>query len=182
MSAAASPQYDNDTKILLLEKFLDEVLKKNYEKVYAEREKYINRKAQYNQLAMLINEMKALNAKHSFITDGKRSDESKAEPKTRESKVLVDLGNHFYTEAVVKLDTSDGAGSASSAQNLIHMNIGCGVVLPMTLAEAEVFLKKTKGLDAIIENKTREMLRLRYRIRITAEVIANLHQSQTGMH
>ena len=65
---------------------------------------------------------------------------------------------------------------------IVHINIGCGIVCPMTHEEATLFLKKREQLyrDAS-QRLSRESLRIRFRIRLVMEAITRLEDGEAGV-
>ncbi|KAJ1510165.1 hypothetical protein HMI55_007100 [Coelomomyces lativittatus] len=75
--------------------------------------------------------------------------------------VLSPLGGDFYAECdLVDLNT-------------IFLNLGCGVVVPMTPKEVLVYLdRKDKLLKAQVDQLTRSSIQLRYRRRLVLEALS----------
>ena len=81
--------------------------------------------------------------------------------------MLVDVGSHFYMEAHVP------------NPEVVHVNVGCNLILPMLHEEADAFLVKKEQLHRDnAGRKTKEALRLKFRMRLVMEAIAQLHDSQ----
>uniref|UniRef100_A0A0A9WPS5 Protein UXT n=2 Tax=Lygus hesperus TaxID=30085 RepID=A0A0A9WPS5_LYGHE len=109
--------------------------------------------------------VKATGSSHS----SSNSNKEKSVMNGRHNRILVDLGSHFYTPAKVYNATR------------VHVNLGCGVLLEMSTEEAEAFLiKKEAILRGIASRKTREVLQMKYRIRLVTEIIARLHERDIG--
>jgi hypothetical protein len=182
--------------VLHLERFLETVLKKNLDTVLSQRDELYNTVAQCAQLRWLMEDMQALSRCHSFVEAASAAEAAMKTPSAADThdsspsssslvskraqanayrppqrnKILVDLGNHFYTQGVVK-DAS-----------VLYMNLGCGVVLPMSQEEARAFLKrKESAVREMATNKSREALRIKYRIRVVSEAIARLNESHLGL-
>ncbi|GET86335.1 hypothetical protein, conserved [Leishmania tarentolae] len=198
-TAMASPAHLSTTSpvatapagVLHLERFLESVLKQSLDAVLSQRDELYATVAQCAQLRWLMDDMRALSRHHSFIEAStaaeaappsatgapnaspplmsKRAQACAYQP-PQKNKILVDLGNHFYTQGVVK-DAS-----------VLYMNIGCGVVLPMSLDEARDFLQKKESVvRRMIMNKSKEALRIKYRIRLVTEAIARLNERHLGL-
>eukprot|EP00758_Cryptobia_borreli_P015979 Tbor_TRINITY_DN6068_c2_g4::TRINITY_DN6068_c2_g4_i1::g.10714::m.10714 len=77
--------------------------------------------------------------------------------------MMVDIGQHFYMRAEIPNPA------------VVWINVGCGVICPMTHQEAKVVLKKKEGL---FRNQsaslTKEILRVRFRMRLVKEAICRL--------
>lgn len=137
-----------------LEHFLEVVLRKDLDKALRERDALFQRVADCTHFRTTIQELRNLSQ------DGSGESNSGA-------KILVDVGCNFFMKCKV-VDTST-----------VLVNIGCGVVLPMACSEADVFLmKKERLLKEMAAAKTRESLRLRFRIRLVMEAITRLEAAQ----
>lgn len=191
------------SSVLQLEQFLDSVLHTSLRDILTQRDELYATVGQCAQLRWLLEDMRALSRRHSFIaaasareeaaaagiqTDGSHRDEDDAtgcssglSPTTartrgaasnppRRNRVLVDLGHHFYTPAIVR------------DAETIYLHLGCGVVLPMPTDDAGRFLsRKESVVRRMILSKSKEALRVKYRIRLVKEAIARLHEQQTGL-
>ncbi|KPA77588.1 hypothetical protein ABB37_06956 [Leptomonas pyrrhocoris] len=206
--SSAPPPPPAPPGVLHLERFLESVLKKNLDTVLSQREELYNTVAQCAQLRWLMEDMQALSRYHSFVeaasaaeaasatsasaaaADGaaavapstsNRISASSSSPVSKRAQanaytppqrntILVDLGHHFYTQGVVR-DAS-----------VVYVNLGCGVVLPMSQEEARAFLKKKESVvREMITSKSKEALRIKYRIRLVSEAIARLNESHLGL-
>ncbi|PWU82968.1 hypothetical protein C4B63_442g4 [Trypanosoma cruzi] len=95
--------------------------------------------------------------------------EKEEEKRPQRNQIMVDIGNYFFVQCSVK----DGSQ--------VWVNLGCGVVLPMSTAEADVFLqKKEKLLRERAARLSKEALRIKYRIRLVMEAISQLYDRATG--
>ncbi|CBZ24237.1 conserved hypothetical protein [Leishmania mexicana MHOM/GT/2001/U1103] len=198
-AAALSPAASAPAGVLHLERFLESILKQNLDTVLSQRDELYATVAQCAQLRWLMDDMQALSRYHSLIEASTAAEAAAAVPLSalapaasgapnaspplmskraqadaykppRRNKILVDLGNHFYTQGVVK-----DAG-------VLLMNVGCGVVLPMSLEEAREFLRKKEAVvRRMIMNKSKEALRIKYRIRLVTEAIARLNERHLGL-
>lgn len=149
---------EDTAAVARLEYFLDAVLKQELHGAMSSRDRFIDLVAQCTQLQGLLMEMTAL-AKPA-AGGAARS----------QNKILVNLGNHFYT-------------SASVVDNrTIWLNIGCGVVIERTREEAVSHLKKRESIArAGLHAQNVEILRLKFRIRLVTEAIRRLHQQCIGL-
>ncbi|ORC85938.1 protein UXT [Trypanosoma theileri] len=170
--------------MIRLEHFLDTVLRQSLDKVLQERDTVNTMASQCIQLRELFEEMRALSSTHSFITNkssSSLSSSSNAGVNTnnttnttnssvpQRNHIMVDIGNHFFVQCTVH-DASQ-----------VWVNLGCGVVLPMSTAEANVFLqKKEKMLRERAARLSKEALRLKYRIRLVMEAITQLYDRSIG--
>lgn len=153
-----------------LEHFLDAVLKQTLQQEMAKRDRFIDLAAQCNQLQGLCEEMRTLSS--SSLIPVQRTASTNAASATasprQKNKVLVNLGNHFYTPATIR------------NTNVICLNIGCGVVLEMPTEDAVKHLKKREKLaKEALERQNVQILRLKYRIRLVTEAIRRLHEKYT---
>lgn len=158
-----------------LEHFLEVVLKPLLHDEMRKREGAIQLAAQCTQLRVLCDEMKALSGVRS--TDNTVTKESamikisKPLPAApQRNHILVNLGNHFYTSALVK-----DAGT-------IWLNIGAGVILEMMIDQAKDHLvKREKLARESLERQNQQILRLKFRIRLVTEAIRRLHEKCIGI-
>eukprot|EP00744_Colponema_vietnamica_P018768 GILI01026504.1.p1 GENE.GILI01026504.1~~GILI01026504.1.p1 ORF type:complete len:280 (+),score=62.20 GILI01026504.1:70-909(+) len=121
-------------------------------------------------------------------------------------QLLCDVSGNNYFEAVANSEAGDqqqkaastSAALASSHNNnnnyhflmtadvpnpsLIHINIGCGVIAPMTHEEANAFLKKKEQLYRDQSQRlSRESLRVRFRIRLVMEAITRIQDQSLAV-
>lgn len=157
-----------------LEHFLDAVLKPLLQEEMCKRDGAVQLAAECNQLCVLFSEMKTLSGidnvsapvnPSAFIRTSKP-----LPPRPQRNHILVNLGNHFYTSALVK-----DAGS-------VWLNVGCGVVLEMSTDAAKVHLSKREKLARdSLERQNQKILRLKFRIRLVTEAIKRLHNQCIGL-
>lgn len=84
-------------------------------------------------------------------------------------KAMSDLGCGFFVECKVDAET-------------IHVNLGCGVILQMNLADAATFLrKKEELLRKEGARLTKEALRIKYRIHLVLEAINRITSARLSM-
>jgi hypothetical protein len=160
---------DNVTeRMYRLENFLDGVLKKNLGLVLRKRDALFDAAAQCVQLRDLLTSLPG------FVSDGCDDPDHPPGVQTYEEAVsairptciLAHLGCHYYMEAEVR------------NSGVVHVNIGCGVVVPMSSAEAKRFLVAKEGhLRAAASRQTVEAAKVKYRIRLVMEAIAALDRS-----
>ncbi|RNE99660.1 protein UXT [Trypanosoma rangeli] len=180
---APPTSFDAETgSMARLEHFLDAVLRQSLEKVLRERDTVYTMVSDCCQLRKLFEEMRALSSTHSFISEGEASSPSVAaaaaaaaaaecgeEGKPQRNQIMVDIGNHFFVQCSVR-DASQ-----------VWVNLGCGVVLSMSTAEADAFMqKKERLLRERAARLSKEALRIKYRIRLVMEAIARLYDRATG--
>ena len=83
------------------------------------------------------------------------------------TSMLLDLGCHFFTEAEIPNPA------------VVYINVGCGVVCPMSHTEAKKFLvKKERLLRDESVSLSKEVLRVRFRMRLVMEAINRLAMPQ----
>lgn len=154
---------------LRLETFLDSVLRKNLEEALLQRDEVLTMASSCTHLRQTLSSLRMLAnpsppaAPVGGAGTGSSTDvvESSLPPAT----MLVDIGHRFFMEAEVKNPA------------IVHVNIGCGVVLPMQHLEAESFLaQKEKLLADRAKSKTQEILRIKFRMRLVMEAISRLQQ------
>ncbi|KEG08422.1 protein UXT [Trypanosoma grayi] len=162
--------------MIRLEHFLDNVLRQSLAKVLQKRDVVYEMASQCCQLRDLFEEMRALSATHSFIKDGGSPSSPPAAPVAappgevpQRNQIMVDIGNHFFVQCTI----------ADASRVLV--NLGCGVVLPMSTAEACEFLhKKERLLRERAARLSKEALRITYRIRLVMEAITRLYDRASG--
>ena len=172
-----------------LESFLEEVLKKDLDRVMRERDEIYQKIADGNQLNRLLADIKRNAGGVDLEEDPRSVTDNAGKPLTTEQKnelvragpkrtwrpmqeveMLSDVGCNFYMQCRLK----DPA--------IVHLNIGAGVILAMTHEECARFLvKKEVQLRAAAESKTKEAIRLRYRIRVVMEAITRLYDAQMAL-
>jgi hypothetical protein len=154
---AQAPSDTDTQRMLRLEHFLDVVLRRELNEVLNRREMASATVAQCRQVRDLLDSIAVLGTATPPL--GASSD-------ALSTDVLTNIGNHFYMQCHVP------------DARTIHINIGCGVVLPMLLADAKAFLVKKEGLLVQdVERLTRESLRMRFRMRLVMEAISRLSQA-----
>lgn len=198
-SLPAPPLSSAPRGVLQLEEFLESVLRRSLHTVLLERNALRTTASDCHQLRLLLVEMRTLSRYHSFLVTNSAEPSplmpgnvaAKAAPDEKmitgsspgatsgtalqhippqRSTILVNLGQHMYTQGVIK--------DAST----VHVHLGCGVVLPMSTEEADRFLaKRQQVLQEQALNKTREAMRLTYRIRVVTEAISGLNKQQVGL-
>ncbi len=120
------------------------------------------------QLRRLLNEMQRIQSGDPE-TGVPRNDAAASTGGTTSSAskptILVDVGNHVYCQCELKSDSD------------IWVNVGCGIVVPMTREEAFRFLVKKESLSRQnADRMSKEVLRVKYRIRLVLEAIRRLHE------
>nr|CCC95827.1 unnamed protein product [Trypanosoma congolense IL3000] len=157
-----------------LEHFLDVVLRQSLERVLGQRDSVYTMISNCCQLRDLFEDMRSLSSTHSLIRRSVGSSAPAPAPAPaggvpQRNHLMVDLGNHFFVQCAV----------ADASQ--VWVNLGCGVVLPMTQEEAVTFLgKREKLLRERASRLSRESLRIKYRMRLVMEAITRLHDRTTG--
>ncbi|KAG8346623.1 putative Prefoldin subunit [Trypanosoma vivax] len=177
--------------MLRLEHFLDVVLRQSLKHVLEQRDKVYTMASDCCQLRDLFDEMRGLSSTRSFIPDsgtlpaaapagahdvgqvGANSSignsNGAASDATQRNHIMVDLGNNFFVQCTIP-DASR-----------VLVNVGCGIILPMSTAEAEVFLKKRERLlRERAGTLSKEALRIKYRMRLVMEAITRLYDRTTG--
>jgi hypothetical protein len=150
-----------------LEAFLEDVLRAELDKVLAARDAVYDRASQCRKLQLLLADVDELIDGGGLPAAGPAGPAPAAH--LRPMTTLVDLGNHFFAKCEVA-DTS-----------VVSVNIGCGVVLPMTRDEARQFLvTKERLLRSDGDRLTKEALRVKYRMRLVMEAIARINDKQVG--
>lgn len=152
----------SETRTTQLEHYLDSVLRASLQKVLLERDALYSKASQCDQLRQLLHSTTKLSR-----------DTSDSESTRLPHQMLVDLGHHTYMKANIP------------SMSTIHVNIGGGVVVPMSQTETLQFLDKKEALlIQQAEEKTKESLRVRYRIRLVMEALnrmqLNFQQPQQG--
>lgn len=155
-----------------LESFLDRVLRPDLHKVLERRDAARDNVARCHQLRMLLDEI-ALAAdtvdERDVRVAAKTAGPTGAPlppPPPAPVTILTDIGCHNYMECEL------------ADPSTVHVNIGAGVIAPLSEKEARVFLaKKEVVLRKNIERMSREALRVKYRIRLVMEAITRVHDA-----
>jgi hypothetical protein len=108
-------ELSKNPSIRRLQFVLDVVLREEYESILLKRDQVYDKVSQHVQFQKLLTE----DLKLQNVTE-------ETEPK----KILHDVGCHFYVQAKL-LDP-----------RVVHMNLGCGVIVAMTVDEALKYSKK----------------------------------------
>ena len=164
---------------LLLETFLDEQLKKQHETVLRQREEYYTLASQAHRMSRyLTKDMPQLTGTSPSEA------QNKAPPTTT---MLMDLGQHVYAQAMVEtkhltssviVDIGPGPVKKSGTK-ACACDDGGRVLVPLTIAEAVHYFKKREAvMTKLAEGKTKEALKLKYRIRLVMEAIRRLNMQQ----
>ena len=147
----------SETKTTQLEHYLDSVLRASLQKVLLERDALYQKASQCDQLRQLLQSTSVLSR------DVLSSDNSTPQ---LPHQTLVDLGHHCYMKANIK------------SMQTLHVNLGAGVVVPLSREETLAFLTKKEALLVReAEGKTKESLRVRYRIRLVMEALNRMQMN-----
>jgi hypothetical protein len=162
-----------DSATLRLETFLDSVLRKSLEEALLQRDEILTMASSCTHLRQTLKALRDVNLPLSPIevTSSSSTSPSSNAPVTSvdaslpPTMMLVDIGHRFFMQAHVK------------NPSLVHVNVGCGVVIPMQHSEAETFLEKKESLLAErAKRKTQDILRIKFRMRLVMEAISRLQQ------
>lgn len=164
-----------DNATLRLETFLDSVLRKSLEEALIQRDEILTMASSCTHLRQTLKALRDVHAPlaSSEVVGASSTSTTAASSTTNETlnvalpptMMLVDIGHRFFMQAHVK------------QPSLVHVNVGCGVVLPMNHSEAEGFLeKKEKLLAERSKRKTQDILRIKFRMRLVMEAITRLQQ------
>ncbi|XP_041459176.1 protein UXT homolog [Lytechinus variegatus] len=141
---------DIPEKVIGYERFVNEVLRKDLEKVLASRDEIFSQIAEYLQLKTTIEKIQETGYENE------------------ELKTQIDLGCNFYAQAKVQ-DPS-----------MIFVHVGFGFFVEFTLKEALKFIdKKTKHLTQYSEKLTQDSAKIKAHIKLVYEglrEIQNLNQ------
>lgn len=169
-----------ETKTTQLEHYLDSVLRASLQTILTERDMLYQRASQCDQLRQLLQATNELSRDSTNVpsttaassTPSSRNSSSNNTNTTNSSamklphQTLVDMGHHCYLRANIK------------SMEQIHVNIGAGIVVPLTREEALSFLSKKEALLVRQgEEKTKESLRVRYRIRLVMEALNRMQMN-----
>jgi prefoldin subunit 5 len=142
-------EISRNPSIRRLQHMLDVVLKHEYEDLVVRRDAVFNKVSQQVQFQKLIE-----------VDLGLTSFAGQQQPK----EVLHDLGCKVYARAQL-LDP----------RGVIHMNVGCGVIVAMTIAEALEHSKKAEALHRKrADELTKRALHAKYKQRLVMEAIMRL--------
>ena len=151
-------ELSRNPSIRRLQFVLDVVLREEYEGILLKRDQIYDTVSQHVQFQKLLKEDLKL-TKLSNNEESNNSDEPK--------RILHDVGCHFYVEATL-LDP-----------RVVHMNLGCGVVVAMTVDEALKYSKKCEDAFRMRGEKlTKEALSAKYKMRLVTEAIMRLQDIQ----
>ncbi|CAK8697826.1 protein UXT-like [Clavelina lepadiformis] len=133
-----------DQKVLQYESFLNETLRGDLQKITTLRDGCYEEISQYLQLKTII-ENSLSKQENSF------------------PHVQVDLGCNFYAKAVV------------TDPSKVFVRVGYGFFLELTYSEAISFItKKTKYLNNVVENLSKDIAAIRAQIRMVIEGLCEL--------
>lgn len=169
---------------LRLETFLDSVLRKSLEEALIQRDEILTMASSCTHLRQTLKSLRDLHTPPPLQVAGSSAVSSASNstslshapaagaPSPRSlddplppTLMQVDVGHRFFMQANVKNPA------------LVHVNIGCGVVVPMKHSEAETFLQKKELLLAERgKKKTQDILRIKFRMRLVMEAISRLQQ------
>ncbi|ELU18251.1 hypothetical protein CAPTEDRAFT_1365 [Capitella teleta] len=136
-----------EEKVLQYEKFLNEILRRDLQKVLEERDKIYSEIAEYLQLKNVIQKLK------------------EEDPGRKGLKSQVDLGCNFYVQAKVP-DASK-----------IFVAIGFGFFLEMNFDEALKFIeKKELHLNGISDKLSADALKVKMHIKVVLEGLRELQR------
>jgi hypothetical protein len=164
-----------------LEHYLDVILKGELKAAMARRDEAYDRASQCHRLRRFLKDLVQIHELEYAVANPQAAAAAAAQPKKAAyetnnecdrmlehpltTSLRIDLGCHCYAAAEVP------------DARVVHINIGCGVVVPMTHEEAHRFLLKREQLcKNEVTRLNKEILRTKYRIRIVMESLRRLHE------
>lgn len=154
----AAAQTDAEAAVSRLEEFLDRVLRAQLSDVMQQRDATLDRASQCHHLRRMLDDFDEL---HKI----------EAAAEVSERSLQVDLGSRVFCEAHV------------TDASIVHTNIGAGIVVPLTRAEAHRFLvRKERMLKNDAQRLAKEALRVKYRTRLVMEAILRLQGGDGTRH
>jgi prefoldin subunit 5 len=186
-AAVTDPELASRPGVARLEHFLDVVLKKDLQAAINRRDGAYERASQCHRLRRLLKDLTQLHqleseqgshrsATPSTSSRGAISTTRKTKAETNNdcdamldhplaTELRIDLGCHVYG----RVEVADA--------RVVHINVGLGIVVPMTHEEAFKFLlAKEKFHKADVERQNKDILRVKYRVRIVMESLRQLHE------
>lgn len=148
-----------------LQHLLDVVLRKEYEDLLKRRDEVYDKVSQQIQFQKLIKtDLKLVSdSDEGAEKEAKKSEAGEEAP----VELMHDIGCKFYVKCQL-LDT-----------RVVHMNVGCGVIVAMTLREALVHSERAvKSYRARGEQLTKQALSAKYKQRLVTEAIMRLQDIQ----
>ncbi len=148
-----------------LQYVLDVILREEYENILVKRDEIYDKVSQHVQLQKLIrDDLKLTSSRNQNDNNDNNNDDSEGEQRT----VLHDVGCNMFVQAKLL-----------EPKKVIHVNIGCGVIVAMTIDEALKFSKKAEDTYRMRGEKlTRDSLNAKYKMRLVMEAIMRLQDIQ----
>ena len=187
----ANPELAAQPGVAQLEKYLDEGLKGELATVTAQRDVAYERMSQCHKLRRTLGDLVKLHDLERDLEDparlrsGAKRVDSGATPATKsaagpsEPRDALDAAMDEPLRTALKVDLGCFVFATAEVPDarVVHINIGCGVVVPMTHAEAHAFLLKKEALGKQeVQRLSKEMLRVKYRIRLVTETLRQMHE------
>ena len=163
-------ELSKNPSIRRLQYVLDVVLRQDYENILIKRNEIYDKVSQHVQLQKLIRDDMQLTRKAEQKSDSTaKSSNNNNSNATEEEDItmLHEVGCKFYSQCKL-IDP-----------RVIHVNIGCDVIVAMTIDEALKFSKKAEDSYRMRgEQLTKDALNSKYKMRLVTEAIMRLQDIQ----
>ena len=168
--------------IARLEAFMDEVLKADLKRAMARRDEAFERASQCHRLRRLLKDLVVLpQLERSEPGAPSKGGRQKVATPDADAELRNDVERDMAAPIPTSLRVDLGGFVFATAEvpdaRVVHVNVGCGVVVPMTHSEAERFLlRKEQSPKDDVGRCNKEILRVKFRIRLVMESIRRLHE------
>lgn len=172
-------ELSKNPSIRRLQYVLDVVLSQDYENILISRNEVYDKVSQQVQLQKLIRDDMQLTTRKNISENSAASSstsnqqqqqqqlQTQQEQETEDITMLHEVGCKFYTPCKL-IDP-----------RVIHVNVGCDVIVAMTIDEALKFSKKAEDSYRMRGEKlTRDALNAKYKMRLVTEAIMRLQEIQ----
>ena len=161
-------ELSKNPSIRRLQYVLDVILRQDYENILIKRNEIYDKVSQHVKLQKLIRDDLQLTRKNNTSNNNNSSSVTNTSSSEQEDiTMLHEVGCKFYSQCKL-IDP-----------RVIHVNIGCDVIVAMTIEEALKFSKKAEDSYRMRgEQLTKDSLNAKYKMRLVTEAIMRLQDIQ----